>query len=273
MPSYLETSMEIAREAGAVLTSFYERKIGFEYKGSNDLVTAADRASEALIVERLRNHFPSHSIVGEESGSHKGASEYCWYVDPLDGTTNFAHGFPVFAVNIALQRAGEMISGVTYDPIRGEMFAAERGGGAYLNNHRISVSESQRLAESLFATGFPGWLRHKDVNVHFFHQVAMETHGVRRPGAAALDLAYVACGRLDGFWEFDLHSWDVAAGLVLVPEAGGRVTDMRGDANQFGEPHLLATNGAVHEEILQLFSEVFAGNYRHPLPAVTSFGA
>src|SRR5262249_38164720 len=154
MPSFLESSIEIAREAGAVLANYFERKIGFEYKGPHDLITAADRASEALIVDRLRAHYPSHSIMGEESGTHAGSSEYKWYVDPLDGTTNFAHGFPIFNVTLAVERAGELLAGVVYDPTRQEMFAAERGAGAYLNNRRIHASQVKQLEESLFSTGF-----------------------------------------------------------------------------------------------------------------------
>jgi myo-inositol-1(or 4)-monophosphatase len=269
MPSFLEAGMEIAREAGAVLTHHFDRNIGFEYKGAHDLVTAADRASEALIIERLQAQFRNHSIVGEETGSHEGSSEYRWYVDPLDGTTNFAHGFPAWNVTMALERAGELIAGVIYDPTRQEMFAAETGGGAYLNNRRIHVSVTPKLEESLLATGFPNWRRHKDVNLHFFHQAAMISHGVRRPGAAALDLGYVSCGRLDGFWEFGLKPWDVAAGILLVAEAGGQVTDMRGTANKLGVPHILATNGKIHQETVDLFAEVFRGHYRIPLPVIT----
>ncbi len=271
MPSYLETSMEIAREAGALLAGYFARHIGFEYKAAHDLVTAADRASEALVIERLRSHFPAHSILGEETGTHEGSSEYRWYVDPLDGTTNFTHGYPMFGITMALERAGELIAGVTFDPVRQEMFAAERGGGAYLNSRRISVSATRELAESLFATGFPNWRRHKDVNVHFFHQVAMITHGVRRSGSAAIDLAYVACGRLDGFWEFGLNPWDVAAGTLLVREAGGTVTDMKGEAARLGEPHILATNATIHAQIQELFGEVFNGQYRVPLIPVTQY--
>jgi len=269
MPSYLETSIEIAREAGAVLSSYFERKVGFEYKGAHDLVTVADRTSETLIIERLSSHFPSHSILGEETGAHERPSEYRWYVDPLDGTTNFAHGLPIFNVTLALERAGELIAGVIYDPIRQEMFAAEHGGGAYLNNRRISVSRFGKIEESLFATGFPNWRRQKDANVHFFHQISMVSHGVRRAGSAAIDLAYTACGRFDGYWEFGLNPWDVAAGTLLVREAGGRVTDMRGQPSRVDGPHILATNSAIHGQVLELFGEVFEGRYRIPLPQVS----
>jgi myo-inositol-1(or 4)-monophosphatase len=270
MNSYVEVSMEIAREAGALLATYFDRNIAYEYKAAHDLITAADRASETLVVERLRSYFPTHAIVGEETGAYGGASEYRWYVDPLDGTTNFAHGFPVFNVTLALERAGELIAGVIYDPTRQEMFAAERGAGAWLNHRRIRVSRVEKIEESLLATGFPNWRRHRDINVHFFHQAAMLSHGVRRAGAAALDLAYVACGRLDGYWEFGLNPWDVAAGVLLTREAGGAVTTMRGAPFDLRSPHILATNGRIHGEMETLFNEVFSGRYRVPLPTVTA---
>jgi myo-inositol-1(or 4)-monophosphatase len=268
MASYLETAVEVAREAGALLAHFFERRIGFELKGDFDLVTEADRASEELVVERLRSHFPTHSIVGEEGGTREGSSEYRWYVDPLDGTTNFAHGFPVFNVTLAVERDGELLAGVIYDPTRQELFTAERGGGAYLNNRRIRVSACKRLEDALVATGFPSRKRHQNVNVHFYHQMAMVTHGVRRAGAAAIDLAYVACGRLDAFWEFGLNPWDMAAGILLINEAGGRCSDMKGAAASLSGPHLLADNAGIHEEVLGLFSEVFRGQFRYPLPQI-----
>jgi myo-inositol-1(or 4)-monophosphatase len=266
--SHLETAAEIAREAGSLLMGFHRRGVAFELKGSFDLVTEADRASEKLVVERLSSHFPSHSIVAEEgSGSERG-SEYRWYVDPLDGTTNFAHGFPMFNVTLALERSGQLVAGVIFDPLRDEMFAAERGGGAYCNNRRIHVSRAPILEESLMATGFPSFKRHLNINVHFFHQVAMVTHGVRRGGSAALDLAYTACGRLDGFWEFGLNAWDMAAGILLVEEAGGRCSDMKGGPAELRGKHLLATNGKFHHQALELFGEVFAGRHRVPLPQI-----
>lgn len=269
MPSYLETSMEIAREAGALLANYFEKRISYELKGEYDLVTDADRASERLIVERLRAHFPSHSIVAEEGGGHENHSgEYRWYVDPLDGTTNFAHGFPMFNVTLAVERAGELIAGCIYDPIRDEMFSVERGSGAYLNHRRIRVSKAPRIEEALVATGFPSRKRRQNVNVHFYYQMAMWSHGVRRAGSAALDLAYVASGRLDVFWEFGLKPWDMAAGVLLVAEAGGKVSDMHGGVVQVGGPHLLADNGLVHDEALKLFGEIFAGRYPVPLPEI-----
>jgi len=270
MSSPLETAVEIAREAGALLATYYERRVPFELKGEFDLVTEADRASERLVVERLQTRFPQHGIVAEEGGGHASNSPYRWYVDPLDGTTNFAHSLPIFNVTLALERAGEMIAGVVFDPMRQEMFTAESGSGAWLNNRRIRVSPVNRLENSLLCTGFPTRRRHLNVNVHFYHQVAMATHGVRRTGSAAIDLAWVACGRLDGFWEFGLKPWDMAAGRLLVTEAGGRISDMRGRPHDFNSPHLLADNGHLHDQIVEIFGEVFEGHYRVPLPTVSS---
>ena len=268
MPPHLETAVEIAREAGAVLMARFDRRIAIESKGEYDLVTEADRASERLIVERLSVQFPSHGIVAEEGGGHEGMSGFRWYVDPLDGTTNFAHGFPCFNVTMALESAGELIAGVIFDPVRDEMFTAERGAGAFLNTKRIHVSEVAKLADSLVATGFPSRKRHLHVNIHFYHQLAMVTHGIRRCGSAAIDLAYVACGRLDAFWEIGLNPWDMAAGLLLVAEAGGRYSDMHGQPHQLRGPDLLVDNGLIHDEILGIFGEIFRGQYRVPIPAI-----
>jgi myo-inositol-1(or 4)-monophosphatase len=266
---YLETAAEIAREAGALLANYYERRVPFELKGEFDLVTEADRASERLVVERLRTHFPQHNVVGEEGGGHQNNSEYRWFVDPLDGTTNFAHSFPMFNVTLGLERAGEVIAGVVFDPVRQEMFTAERGGGAYLNNRRIRVSATGQLRDSLASTGFPSRKRHHNVNIHFYYQLAMASHGVRRTGSAAIDLAYVACGRLDFFWEFGLKPWDMAAGTLLVEEAGGRTSDMRGvPHNITASDHLLADNGALHEQVLAMFGEIFSGRFPVMMPTI-----
>jgi len=266
---YLETAVEIARESGSLLANYLERHVGFELKGEFDLVTEADRASERLVVERLRSRFPSHNIVAEEGGGHQAVSDYCWFVDPLDGTTNYAHSFPMFNVTLGLACAGEVIAGVVYDPVRQELFTAERGGGAYLNNRRIRVSPVQNLADSLASTGFPSRKRHHNVNIHFYYQVAMATHGVRRTGSAALDLAYVAASRLDFFWEFGLKPWDMAAGTLLVREAGGRVSDMRGAPHSLtGSEHLVADNGALHQQVLEIFGEIFRGEARIPMPGI-----
>lgn len=268
MASYIDTAIDIGRQAGALILSYLERHIGFELKGEHDLVTEADRASERLIVERLRAEYPGHAIVGEEGSRVNSGAEFVWYVDPLDGTTNFAHGFPVFNVSLGLQRAGQMIAGVIVDPTRDEVFTAERGGGAFLNGRRMHVSKIGKLEDALLATGFPSRKRHQNVNVHFFYQLSMISHGVRRPGAAALDLAYVACGRTDLFWEFALNPWDVAAGILLVEEAGGKVSDMHGAPASLDAAHLLADNGLVHAETVELFAEIFAGKYRDALPEI-----
>jgi myo-inositol-1(or 4)-monophosphatase len=266
---YLETAVEIAREAGALLANYFERRVAFELKGEFDLVTEADRASERLVVERLRTHFPTHSIVAEEGGGHESASEYRWFVDPLDGTTNFAHGFPVFNVTLGLERAGEPVAGVVYDPIRQEMFTAERGAGAYLNNRRIKVSATKQLGDSLASTGFPSRKRHNNINIHFYYQLAMASHGVRRTGSAAIDLAWVAAGRLDFFWEFGLKPWDMAAGTLLVQEAGGRTSDMHGVHHTVtGSDHLLADNGLLHDRVLEIFETIFSGRFPVEMPTI-----
>jgi myo-inositol-1(or 4)-monophosphatase len=263
---FTDTAAAIAREAGAVISALAGRRIGFELKGAYDLVTEADRASERLIVGRLRRHFPSHAIVAEEGGAHEGTSEYRWYVDPLDGTTNFAHGFPVYNVTLGLERAGELIAGVIYDPTRDEMFQAEKGAGAFLNGQPIHVTKTARIADALCATGFPSRKRHQNVNVHFYYQFAMLSHGVRRAGAAALDLAYVACGRLDCFWEFNLNPWDMAAGVLLVREAGGGCTDMHGEPFDLRGPHVLADNGVLHAPVVELMERIYRGDFPVPLP-------
>lgn len=265
---YLQDAVKIAHEAGILLAEFYRMHVGFELKGDFDLVTEADRASERLVVERILAHYPEHSVVAEEGGGREGSSEFRWFVDPLDGTTNFAHGYPAFNVTLALARGGEMIIGVVYDPLREEMFTAEKGSGAYLNDRKIRVSSARRLADSLVSTGFPSRKRSQNVNIHFYHQLAMSTHGVRRGGSAALDLAYVACGRLDAFWEFGLKPWDMAAGTLLVTEAGGKCTDMRGAPHDVKSPDLLVDNGLIHEELLELFREIFGGRYRFPMPPI-----
>jgi myo-inositol-1(or 4)-monophosphatase len=268
LPQFLEVAVEIGHEAGRLLAEFYRKRVGYEMKGDYDLVTEADRASEKLVVERILAHYPEHSIVAEEGGGREGSTEYRWFVDPLDGTTNFAHGYPAFNVTLALAKGDEMIAGVVYDPLREETFAAEKGSGAFLNGEKISVSRAARLADSLLSTGFPNHNRGRNVNIHFYHQLAMSTHGVRRGGSAALDLSYVACGRLDGFWEFGLNPWDWAAGSLLVREAGGKLTDMRGGPHTLKSPHLLADNGLIHGEILELFGKIFSGKSPYPMPEI-----
>ncbi len=266
MSDYLDAAIEIAREAGQVLLAHCG--VGFELKGDYDLVTAADRASEKLVMKRLRERFPKHGIVAEEGGRAEMDAELRWYVDPLDGTTNFAHGFPLWNVTLALAKRGEVIAGVVYDPLNRELFAAERGAGARLNGAPIHVSKARSLDDSLLSTGFPSRRRHRSVNIHFYYQLAMLSHGVRRGGSAALDLAFTACGRLEAFWEFGLNPWDMAAGTLLVEEAGGRVSGMRGESLDLHGKYLVADNGLIHQELLELFKEIFAGEYRHEMPGL-----
>ena len=257
---------DIAREAGALLMEYFRRRVKIEYKGDADLVTEADRASENLILERIRAHWPSHEVIGEEGARVETGGDYRWYVDPLDGTTNFAHGYPVFCVSLGLAFQGKRKAAVLYDPTRDELFAAERGKGARLNGQPIAVSKTSQLVQSLVATGFPSHKRHKNPNIHFYQQLTLRTHGVRRAGSAALDLASVACGRFDGFWEFNLNAWDTAAGILIVEEAGGKVTGFRGEELAITDRDVLASNGTIHADLLREFGEIFAGRGLDPLP-------
>jgi myo-inositol-1(or 4)-monophosphatase len=268
---FLPGMTEIAREAGALLMGHFRQRVKVEYKGEADLVTVADRESEALIRDRLRQRWPGFEILGEEGGLQDTGSDYRWYVDPLDGTTNFAHGFPVFCVSVGLDHKGNRIAGVVYDPTRDELFAAEQGSGAYLNQQPIHVSKIANLAECLVGTGFPSHKRHKNPNIFFYHQITLHTHGVRRAGSAALDLCYVACGRLDGFWEFNLKPWDTAAGVLMVQEAGGKVSDFNGGLFQLESRETLASNGLVHQPLLNEIEQVLAGNHLEPLPDLHGF--
>jgi len=275
--SFLPAISAIAREAGALLMHYFHQHLKIEYKGEADLVTAADRASEVLIRDRIRRLWPTHDVLGEEQGLSDQGSEYRWYVDPLDGTTNFAHGFPVFCVSMGLERrssgqSGERIAAVIYDPTRDELFSAELGRGAHLNGEAIHVSNAATLKESLLATGFPSQKRHKNPNIYFYHQITLHSHGVRRAGSAALDLCNVAAGRFDGFWEFNLNPWDTAAGVLIVEEAGGKVTDFHGGPFQIDSRETLASNGLVHSALLNEFLQIFEGRGLEPLPAVQGSG-
>ena len=261
----------IAREAGALLMDFFHQQVKIEYKGDADLVTVADRKSEALILERIRKQFPTHDVMGEEGTRIESGSDYKWYVDPLDGTTNFAHGFPVFCVSLAVEYRGRRVAGVIYDPTRDEMFAAELGKRALLNGQPIHVSATSRLAECLVGTGFPSQKRHKSPNIYFYHQLTLRTHGVRRAGSAALDLCNVACGRFDGFWEFNLNPWDTAAGVLIVQEAGGRVTNFSGGPFQLDSRETLASNGLVHDALIVEFQAILAGRGLEELPSPVEY--
>ncbi len=279
---FIPTAEKIAREAGALLKDFYSRGVAMEYKGDVDLVTEADRASEALIKTRLQAAFPDHGVYGEEGTRERLTGEFRWYVDPLDGTTNFAHTFPHFCVVLGLeQRApgtpddadGQMIAGVIYDPLRDECFTTERGRGAWLNGRRIATSKIRNLQESLTATGFPSQKRHASPNVHFYQEMTLRSHGVRRAGSAALDMAYVASGRLDGFWEFNLNPWDTSAGYLLVEEAGGTVTHFDGGKFTLDSREVMVTNGLLVDEMTILFQDLFAGRNIGPIPSPAEFKA
>jgi len=272
----------IARKAGARLREFFSQGVATEYKGDVDLVTVADRTAEKLIRERLSEAFPEHGIYGEEGTRDRMEGEFRWYVDPLDGTTNFAHGFPHFCVSLGLEQRpgglapdedGTLAAAVIYDPLREELFAAERGRGARLNDRLMRVSSTPELAEALVATGFPSHKRHNSPNIHFYHEFSLRSHGVRRAGSAALDLAYVAAGRLDAFWEFNLNPWDTAAGILLIEEAGGRVTDFFGNPFRLDSREILASNGLIHAELVGLFQDMFAGRNLASIPTPREFAA
>jgi myo-inositol-1(or 4)-monophosphatase len=251
----LNFAIQVAREAGGVLID----RLGsaqVSNKGDIDLVTEADLASEELIIEKIRSHYPQHGILAEESGEavivRSGRSDWKWIIDPLDGTTNYAHGYPCFCVSIAVERAGSIEIGVVYDPLRDEMFAAERGHGATLNDRRIRVSTVEDLNRAMVCTGFPYNVRERPDFARDFANFTMQAQAVRRDGSAALDLAYVACGRFDGFWEDGLSPWDTAAGLLLIEEAGGRVTDFHDAPLDIYTKKVLASNGLVHDVMMRV---------------------
>lgn len=268
---FLRAMREIARHAGALLQRHAAQRVAIEYKGEVDIVTIADRESEQLIMGRIRSLWPTHDAVGEEGTRRSTGSDFIWYVDPLDGTTNFAHGFPVYCVSIGLEYKGELFAAVVYDPTRDELFSAGKGSGAELNGKPLHVSATKKLSESLLATGFPAHKRHKNPNIHFYHQLTLRSHGVRRAGSAALDLACVACGRYDGFWEFNLNPWDTSAGVLLVQEAGGRVTRFDGSPFRLDSREVLASNGLIHSELITNFEEIFAGRGLEELPSVAEY--
>ena len=248
--NYLKAAIEIAQEAGKILIEELSQPLEIRYKGEEvDLVTQADKRSERVIVEKIQEYFPDHGIAAEEGTGHESASEFRWHVDPLDGTTNFAHGYPCFCVSIALARVETLLASVVFNPFYDELYAAARGEGATFNGHRIYVSKTATLATSLLCTGFPVRNRRKSPNLQYYGDFTQLSHGVRRDGSAALDLAAVAAGRFDGFWEFGLQKWDTAAGVLLIEEAGGKVSDFDGKPYQLGGPVILATNGLIHEEM------------------------
>ncbi|MCE5209605.1 MAG: inositol monophosphatase [Chloroflexi bacterium] len=253
MAPSLEYVIDLARKAGEILRQGFTEPHQIEYKGINDIVTEADRQSESCILGQIRGDFPQHTIVSEESGLLSGTDHDAWYIDPLDGTTNFAHGVPIYSVSIAYARNGRLVLGVVYDPMQNECFSAELGKGAWLNGKPIRVSQETDLNKSLLVTGFPASIRTSRVtNLDHFAWFSLHSMAVRRLGSAALDLVYVGAGRMDGYWETSIHSWDIAAGTLIVQEAGGLVTNLEGDPDFFKPPYnLIAATPGIHHFIVE----------------------
>ena len=253
MKDFLAVAVEAARKAGGILKENLHGTREITYKGDINLVTEMDTRSERAVVGTLRASFPDHGIIAEEETTIRNGSGYTWIIDPLDGTTNYAHGYPCFSVSIALEHEGDVITGVVYDPMRDELFTAQKGQGAYLNGKRIKVSIVDTLIKSLLATGFPYDRKVSEKNnLDYFHDLLMASQEVRRDGSAALDLCSVAAGRFDGFWELKLKPWDVAAGSLIVCEAGGRVTDLSGNTFDIFADEVLASNGIIHGQMVEI---------------------
>lgn len=256
MDNILDFTIDVAQKAGYLLKSRLNRKHTIEYKGEINIVTDADRMAEKLIKEQIQRKYPQHDILAEESEETLKNSEYRWIIDPLDGTTNYAHGYPVFCVSIALEYMGEVILGAIYNPMLNEMFTAQLGRGAFLNGNMISVSDTADMSKSLLATGFPYDIReNENNNMNYFYKMAKNAQAIRRAGSAALDMAYVAAGRFDGFWELKLAPWDTAAGALMIKEAGGVITDLFGEKFLLESPHVLASNGKIHAKMLDILKE------------------
>lgn len=259
MDAYCEFTVDLAREAGTFLKERLSDKHIIDFKGEINIVTEADRMSEAMIVERIHRNYPNHSILTEESEAIDRGPEVRWIVDPLDGTTNYAHGYPVFCVSIALERNGCICLGVIYNPMLDETFVAEKDNGAFLNHKKISVSQTADISTSLLATGFPYDIRNSENNnISYFSGMARKVQAIRRAGSAALDMAYLAAGRFDGFWELKLKPWDTAAGSLLVTEAGGIVTDLFGGTFHLDSAHVLASNGRIHQDMISILKSIDA---------------
>jgi myo-inositol-1(or 4)-monophosphatase len=257
---HLEVAIAAAKEAGRIQKRYFNRRLDIEYKAAINPVTKVDRMCEAAIIRRLREAFPDHDILTEETPFDGKGSPWKWIIDPIDGTSNYIHGYPCFCVSIALQIEGETCLGVVYDPNLRELFHAVKGSGAHLNGRRISVSRSDNLDRCLLGTGFPYDIReYPDFYLSFFRAFMVKTLALRRPGSAVLDLCYVAAGRFDGFWEMKLYPWDMAAGCLLITEAGGKLTDFEGGAHHLSSIETLASNGLIHDQMLEVMSEVKKG--------------
>jgi myo-inositol-1(or 4)-monophosphatase len=264
MHPMLNTAIKAARRAGAIINRASQNLdlLHVSRKSQADYVSEVDHAAEQAIIETLLDAYPGHSILAEESG-RQGKSEYQWIIDPLDGTTNFLHGMPQYAVSIALAHRGVVTQAVIYDPNRNDLFTASRGRGAYLNNRRLRVSKRARLEEALIGTGFPfRELKHLEQYLAMFRELVKQTSGVRRPGAASLDLAYVAAGWYDGFWELGLSRWDIAAGTLLIVEAGGLVGDLQGGERYMDTGHVVAGNPKIFAQILKVIAPHLTGDLK-----------
>jgi len=259
LQKYLDTAVEASREAGELLINGLDRAKKIEYKGRINIVTDMDNASQDIIIKIIQHNFPDHSFLAEEENEYNTRNaKHLWVIDPLDGTTNYTHGYRCFCISIALLIEDESVVGVIYDPWGKELFTALKGYGAYVNGRRIAVSEETDLEKSLLATGFPYDIREGSIsNLGLFNHLIVRAQAIRRDGSAALDLAYVAAGRFDGFWEFKLHPWDLAAGLLIVKEAGGTVSTFSGNSfNVLTETDMLATNGKIHQPLIRAIKEV-----------------
>ena len=254
---YLQVAIASAKEAGRIQMLHLGHSHSVEYKGDIDLVTAVDKLCEKTIVQMISDTFPDHDFLGEESPFQGKGSPWRWIIDPLDGTTNYLHGFPFFCVSIGLEVEGEMELGVVYCPVLNEMFHSEKGKGAFLNGSPISVSRNNDLNRGFICTGFPYDIREDpDRYLRYFRQFLIKSLAIRRPGSAAIDLSYIAAGRFDGFWELRLRPWDVAAGSLIIAEAGGKVTDFKGRPFNIYSGEILASNGMIHQEMLQVIQEI-----------------
>lgn len=253
---YLEVAVKAAREAGQIQKLYFGSSLQIEYKGEINPVTEVDRLCDRTISEILLSHFPEHDLLTEESPFEKKGSPYRWIVDPMDGTTNYLHGYPCFCVSIALELEKEIILGVVYNPVLDELFVSEKGKGAYLNGEKIFVSQEKNLFRSFLSTGFPYDVHEQaDFYLRYFREFLIRSFAIRRPGSAALDLCYLAAGRFDGFWELKLQPWDVAAGALMVMEAGGKITDFSGQPFHIYSKEVLASNGWIHSQMLETIKE------------------
>ncbi len=255
LQDFFQTALTAAQVAGNIIRQNLNKSLEIDFKGRANAVTQVDRESENTIISIIKDKYPNHSIIAEERPAIDTTSDYKWIIDPLDGTTNYIHGFPVFSISIALAFRNDVILGTVYDPLRNELFSAIKNFGAYLNKKKIRVSTVKKLTAALVATGFPYEVQENFyLNMKIFQNMYKNTQGVRRAGSAAIDLCYVACGRLDGFWEFDLNPWDIAAGALIVKEAGGLVTDTENNTYRLENQHIIASNQLIHREMCKIIS-------------------